>query len=753
MWCPNSVFLENEGGFDAWKYWFIARKHVRLVTLVFVLVLAAVAYKVFTQTPLYTAETTILLKENVPDVLAPNRGSDGDQYSDTYFQTQKEMLQSHSLAARVIHDLNLMEDPEFIGGPSSKRSLIRTAVERRSLSEVVRHRDEKDHTKANLVENGISSWVIDQYLGLLSVTLEQGTTLIKIAFSTPSPDLSRRLADAHAEAYARMGVEFHNQSDLEFEKYLHRRLSELRAQLEKSEIALNNYRRQHDIIPGLMSLDGKETLVLDRLQDLSKELTAAELERIGYESQVQVISKKNYDSLPSVQNSKALQDLEIELNSEDAEVASLSNQFTPSYPPLAKARAKAAKTRQHLHHQISRVVESIMAAYKIAIGKENRLRTELDGQKREALGLNDAAVRYAMLQREVDTNRELTNNVLQKMKNVGFEAGSEATNVSIVDPAATPTFPSSPKKARDLCAGAAAGFAVGLLLALALEYFSSTLNTPDEVERFLRLPNLGVIPEFSAEAHKLAISAPRSGGLLAVSGAVSRNEVIVGFEPYSAVADAYRSIRTAILLSQAGSPPKIILVTSARRGEGKTVTAINTALMFAQVGAKVVLVDADLRSGRCHQTLGLNDGSKSGLTELLVGSYDPLYIRNTAVPNLFLLPRGTRPPNSTELVGSQRMSEVLHDLASMFDFVVLDSPPLIPISDSTLLASMVDGVLLVIDSARTPKKQMKSARLKLDYARAKIYGFVINRMQPKSFYYRDYYGDYYERPQAKDQAA
>jgi succinoglycan biosynthesis transport protein ExoP len=755
---------EDEREFDPWKYWFVAQKRLRLIATVFSGAVMIALLVIFSSTPLYTSSTVVLVKPRIPDILAKRDGGGDLQqegtYSENYYKTQETILQSRSLAAQVINDLALNHDKVFLGEqvkpppltralnlvgfytgltPLGERIHAATAALMSLFSIPTATPVAPSHIEK--VSGEVTPRLINRYVQMMRVSIEPGTSLIRIAFTTPDPELSLRLANAHAHAYAQVGIRLHDQADQEAEKFLQTKLVDLRARLEKSEIELNKYRRAHDIIPGLMSLDGKETVVLDRIRDLSKELTAAELERIGLEAQVEVIKKGNSIALPAVSSSLTIQNLQTTLNSEYVEIASLSNQFKPGYPPLAQVEARAKKTRENLNIEIERVANATRSSYEVALGKERELRAEMDKQKQEALSLNDAAVKYAMLQREVDTNRELTNNVLQKMKDVGLEAESEASNVSVVDPAEINSIPSSPRKAVDISAGGMTGLLAGLLLAFTLEYLGNTLSSPDEVEKFLQLPNLGVVPEISDARRPTElrlVDRPRPS-LQAPSG---NRQLVNSFKPYSMVTEAYRSIRTGLLLSRAGSPPKLTLVTSAMSGEGKTLTAINTAMMLAQVGAKVLLVDSDLRRGCCHTVLGMPPSA--GLTEVLIGAakIDQLVCAYD-FPNLSVLQCGSKPPNSTELVGSDRMRQLLAELAVKYDFVVVDSPPLIPVSDSMLLSRMVDGVVLVVDSARTPKKQIRAARTRLDYAGAKIFGFVINRMHPKSFHYHYYYGDYY----------
>jgi len=762
---------EGETHFEPWKYWFVVKKHLRLIIAVFLVSVMIAGYRTFTATPRYTAETLLEVKPKFPQVLAKGVADDlNDQgYSDNFYRTQYLILGSRRLAAKVIQGQELQKNEVFLGGHEKSGAIIRFEelfsrysglayaedLEERLLSNLrafllpgpVLQHDDKRPQDAGASDDGVSPQLINSYLGMLSIVPVSETSLLKVVFSTPNPELSAQLANAHAAAYSQMGIELHNQANEESQRFLQNRLRELGAQLEKSEIALNDYRRQNNLVPGLMSLDGKETVVIDRLKDLSKELTAAELERIGFEAQVQFIRNGNYSSLPAVMSNPDVAALRTALNTDSAEIAALATQFKPDYPPRAQLEAKVKATSERLNAAVSKIVAGIESAYQVAVGKENELRAEMDQQKQQALGLNDAAVKYAMLLREVDTNRDLTNNVLQKMKDVGLEAESEASNVSVVDKAEAPTIASSPKKFHDLSQGAGVGLVAGLILALALEYLSSTLSSPEEVEKYLQLPNLGVIPEFSSLAFDTYSPKLLQSQQIPSDSREDSRELVLAFKRFSLPSEAYRTLRTGLLLSRAGAPPKLTLFTSAVRGEGKTVTAVNTAVMFAQLGGRVLLVDADLRRARCHKVLGMENNG--GLTETLIGAIGrDRAIRPTGVDNLSIITAGATPPNSSELIGSAAMHSLLSAVAQTYDFVIVDSPPLFPISDGLLLSTMVDGVVLVVDSSRTPKKQVKMARARLQYARAKIFGFVLNKMHPGSFHYHHYYNDYYSEDEA-----
>jgi len=407
----------------------------------------------------------------------------------------------------------------------------------------------------------------------------------------------------------------------------------------------------------------------------------AQVERIGLEAQVELIHKHMYDSLPVVTNDKLVQEMQANLNLLAAQDASLSSQFTAAYPPLAQLRAKESALKGRLDAEVQNSIKSVESGYQQALEKEKELDAEMQHQRSVTMSLNDAAVGYAILQRDVDTYRQLYNAVLKRMKDMGVEAEAQTSNVSIVDKATAPRIAAYPKKMRDLMVSGVLGLLGALGLAFLLDYLDNTLKDPEEAERYLRLPNIGIIPEFSrlnstssygpkgyAPAKAIAATTATNGdtppalingsngnGFNGVGArtASAIQELVTEHGSYSALGEAYRNLRTALLLSRAGAPPKVTLITSAIAGEGKTVTAVNTAAMLAQLGANVLLIDADMRRPRCHRVLDLDNNL--GLTEVLTGVRD-LHdlIRPTTVPNLFILSSGSIPPNATELVGSPK---------------------------------------------------------------------------------------------------
>ena len=614
---------------------------------------------------------------------------------------------------------------------------------------------------ANLAASEVSapqatiSGLIGAYLGGLQIKPVPDTDLVNIVFTTANAQLSAKLATAHAHAYIREGIELRTQANAEAEEFLREKLVELKEKLEKSELALNNYRRDKGIVPGLMSMDGKETVVIDRLSELSKELTAAQVARIGLEAQVEQIQKHQFTEVPEAINSSSVAGLKGQLAQADSDYASMSKQFKLDYPPLAQLKARRDELQAHYDDEITKFTDSIDSSYRVAKIKEADLQSEEAKARAQALSLNDATVEYTILQREVDTNRDLYNSVLQKMKDFGLASEARTSNTVVIDDAEVPGGPSSPHMTMAILQAMAFGLALGIGLAFLIEYQDKTLKTPDQVEFYLRLPNLAAVPSF-LRSESRTFGKPRITGKLTGALPAKNMEIAGSLSKYSVIGEAYRALRTALMLSRAGSPPKTILFTSASNSEGKTVSALNTAIVFAHTGAKVLLVDVDLRRPRCHRVLGLDN--RLGVTEALAGTnLVGELIRETDIDGLSLLTAGTIPPNPSELVGSEKMREMLARMANEFDLVVLDSPPLMPVTDAMLLSTMVDGVVLVVNSSKTAKQHARAACARLEFARAKVFGVLLNEVDvnsPHYKHYRQYYGGYgYAHPYKSDETS
>jgi polysaccharide biosynthesis transport protein len=730
------------------NYWQVVTKHKWKIVGCFLAAVGITALIVFSTTPIYTAKATLFIERtepqvvNIKQVLSESAGAE----ESSYYESQYQVLKSRSLAAEVIKRQGLDKNPEFIR-PGGDGNFIAQLVAQLWNKPVAWLNSLFLPTVPSNSSDlyGVSSQLIDTYGGMLTVEPVKRSRLVTIGISAPSPALAAKIANAHAEGYVRQGFTLRAQANEEARKFLESKLGELKDRVQKSEDSLNRFRRGK----GIISLDDKENIVVDRLADLNRHLTEAEAERIGLEAQARLIRQRDYDSLPAVIGNGLIQNLRAQVVQLESEHAKLAAQFLPGYPRLAQVKAQLEETRSRLAQQINSVVEGINSAYFAASGKERALKLQMDKQKSDALALKDAAVEYAILARETDTNKQLYDSVLGRYKEINLAGEIPASNVSIVDRAEIPTRPSKPNKRLNLMLGALLGLMGGLGLALLLEHLNNTLRTPGEVERYLRLPTLVVVPDLlrlpkARQNGKPRISRQESN-LNSKLYIPSKNPAVLGL-PLPMLTEAYRKLRTALLLSRPGESPKTILFTSGTKGEGKTMTVANTAIMLAQMELQVLVIDADLRKPSCHKALRVRGGR--GLTDFLAGQEElDSAIKPTSISNLSVLNCGSTPPNPTELVGSKKMAEMLAILKDRYDFILIDSPPVMPVSDAVVLSTMVDGVVLVVRGNETKRQIVKAAVAQLGNGQGKILGVVLNRVDVRNAEYKDYYKycspDYY----------
>jgi capsular exopolysaccharide synthesis family protein len=753
-----------------------------LIAITFFVAFALTAIVVFSRTPIYTAHSTILIELQASQVFDsrqsemedPNRSDEGN-----FYDTQYKILQSRSLIAQAITDLRLQQNPLF--GPPR-----RGGGDARSSTDLQAYADGSGlHNKGGpSAEAGISAQAIDAYLGRLSIKREPMTRLVTVGFSSPDPVLCARIVNNHIRGYITRGKELHAEASASAEQFLKDKLGELETHIEQSEVALNSYRRERGIVAG--SSD-KTRVVMERLIDLKKALTAAETDRINLDAQAHLLRTPDYNSLPAVLNGPVIQSLKQEQARVEEEYASLASQYKPDYPPLADATAKLHRIQARLNQEMQRLAAGVQWSYTAAVARENELRQESDEEKKRVIALNDASLQDAILTREVDSNRELYKNVLARMNEMAMAAGISASMVSVVDEAQVPDSPSSPKKLLSFSLVGLLAIFCGISGAFFIERLDDSFKDPNDLEYSLGVPSLGLVPDFRklgradyssvrnlssrfsnallehltavttissgrdmykqkyaqvfanmkradmmTDASAAKSSAPTESDLLALRRAAT-NEVAESISSYAAASEAYRAIRIGILLSRPETPPKTILITSGTLKEGKTVTAINLAIAFAEMGSKVLLIDADLRRPRCHEILGI--GRRAGLTEVLTGSGTvEEFVTSTKVDRLWCLTAGSRRPNPGELLGSTKMADTIRCLKNSYDCIFIDSAPVMPVTDTLLLTTVADGVLLVV-GPRTPKELVRNVCARLFQIRTKILGVVLNQTEATRHYY------------------
>ena len=570
---------------------------------------------------------------------------------------------------------------------------------------------------------------------------------MRIMFTTPDANLSQQLANAHAAAFVRMNLETRFEVTKDARKFLEQKLAELRSRIEDAEGELSEFRKTH----GVVSMDRGENLIVDRMVALNGSLTTARIKRIELESLREMLDNKNPSELTEVVSNVTITQYRNAIETLVAEQVKLAAVFKPDHPRMIELSTRLNETRQRMRAAITEVTHRIQTDYESARNKEASLEAEAGRQKQAAIDLKSLGIKYTVLQGEVDANQKLYSGLLTRLTETTISNDLPVSNMQVTEFADSPGWSASGgQQLKLLISTAGGGLFLALGLAFCLAYFDSRVSTSDDVWRFLFLPTLGVVPDLKLLRHGprgyLEFSRNPFRRLMSyVQGEPISKDLVISAYPESMISESYRSIRTALLFSQPDSAPRTVLFTSAGPAEGKTVTTLNVAIALAQSGKTVLLVDADLRKGRCHKLL--HRPNEKGLSNLLVGNVSlEEALQNTSVQGLSLITRGVVPPNPPDLLGSARMKELLGVLRNRFEFVLVDASPVIGVTDAEVLSAFCEAVVFVMHSQKTSRFAARQALQTLESVRARILGVVLNGIDirnPDYASYRYYYSSYY----------
>jgi polysaccharide biosynthesis transport protein len=687
-------------------------------------------------TPIYDAVGSIAI--NKPDPILANiqNANNTADYSDptTDLDTEVRILTSDLLALQVISQLNLDKLPEFGGnGIKSSSSLELT-------------------TDALQPDSARASALLGAFKGNLRVLLEPNTRIIDIHYRSPNKELSARVVNAVANTYIEQNFKTRFESTMQASDWLSRQLVDLQMKVETSQEKLVKYQKEHQIL----GIDDKQNITTEKLDELNRELTAAESERMEKESVYRLAESGDTDSAASiaagmangegkafVATSGLLDKLQAQKADLKIQAAQLNTQFGPAYPKIAQLNNQLQEIDIQIQSEMKKATSRLRGDYLAALQREQMLGAALEQQKQQENKMNESAIEYSFLKRDFETNRTLYEGLLQKLKEAGVTAGLRSNNIREVDIARTPGSPAEPNIPRNLGFAFVLGLTSGVGLAFLLEGIDNTVRTPEQAQAISGLPSLGMIPMGSKNS---ADNGSKRG--LIVTGTKEPVELVTQSRPQSQMAESYRALRTSLLLTMLGAPPKTILITSALPREGKTTTSINTAVVLAQKGTRVLLIDADLRRPSIHKALGL--GPRVGLSNVLTGgaTLQQATIRSSVLPSLYILPAGTPPPNPAELMASAQMLDLLAELREQYDHVIVDTPPTLSVTDAVVLSTRVDAVVLVIRSAQTTKPALRRSRDILAQVNARVAGVLLNAVDLDSadyYYYYEYQGKYGQR--------
>ena len=698
-------------------YFIILRKHQWLILTFLLTVVTFVTIASFKMKPVYQAAARVEVDRESQSVLPFQGVNPYDEITDSenYIETQTKILQSETLALQTIRSMDLGRYSEFGGTANSLAWTRGGSAQKRPV-------------------------ILSAFLSRLLVKRVPNSRLIEVQFEAEDPQLAAQVVNSHLQNYIEQNFRSKYDAITQASNWLSGELEELRIKVEKSEDARVAYERQNQI----WRTDEKQNITTEKLGDLSKVVTDAQTVLADKEALYRMAVSGNVDALPSAQSNLVLQELLKHKADLDEQYLVAVDQYGPNYPKVLRLASEQKEVDANLEKARKTLIDGVQQDFNTARSRVELLQQNLDEQKAEANDLAEKLVQYQILLHDAESNKTLYDGLLQKLKEATISAGLRSSNISVVDPALTPSSPARPQKARNILLSFLVGLVGGVGLALFREYLDNTVKSPDDIEALTGLPSLAVVPSLPGlNGHHSG----RSGKATIQTASGPRVELLSYVQPKSQISEAFRALRTSLLLSQADHPPQVILVTSALPREGKTTAAVNLAVTLAQLGDRTLLMDSDLRKPGIRRALNLTIGKELGLSSYLAGvaTLDEVLIPHPTINNLEALTTGPVPPSPADLLSSHRMREAIAELRLRFKFVVIDSPPVMAATDAVILSALTDGVLLVVRSGETPKEAFTRTRDLLAAVKCRLLGVILNAVDSSA---PDYYYSYRYYPYA-----
>ncbi len=702
------------------QYWQVALRWKWIIAGIVAAALAAGLILTLFATPRYSAAARIEISRDQKQITNVQGLESADAGRDLeFYQTQYALLRARSLAERVARQMRLASNDAFFAAHGADTSENNLFADGAAQGQAGQAREQRERKAVNLLLDNIS------------ISPIRGSALVDIGYSSASPELSARIANMWTEQFVVQSMDRRFASTADARKVLEGRLTDLRLKLQNSERELVEYASKKGIVAlgSRINADGRteveRTLVSSDLEALNSALVAATADRIGAESRARAhAGGGNSDALTNI----AVNQLRQRRAEIAAEYARLLTQFEPEYPA---ARGLAEQLRildSSIAREESRVLEARSGTYREALQRETELRGRVEALKDRINQQRRDSVQYNIYQREADTNRELYDSLLQRYKELGV-AGVSANNISIVDPAKAPEFPSSPNLPLNMMIALLAGLGIAAIATFALDQIDEGLREPGQVSRLLQIPLLGSVPD------------------------AEEDEVLdLLRDAKSPLSEAYLSIRSNLAFCTDHGVPKSLMVTSTRPAEGKSTTSIALATVLGRTGKNVVLMDADMRSPSMHEFTG--QSNSAGLSNYLAGENDwRQLVIETGVKGLSLIPAGPMPPSAAELLSSDRLALLVDELLKNFDHVVIDSPPILGLADAPLLSRAVEGCVFVAEAEGVAVRGIKASLGRLQAVHARVFGMVLTKLRHRQagFGYGYGYG-YGYGPAAKEEA-
>ena len=701
----------GEAKLDLRAYWRTIRKRWPFVVLSIIVATVVAFVYTYRQPKIYEASCQLIIDPSAPQILPGSKdvvelGSGSTFWANKeFYETQYRIIQSTGVGQRTAEKLGLAYDPDYAppGGGSPELTAIGRAL-----------------------------------AGQLTVKSVKDSRLAVITVSDRKPQRAALIANTTADTYIEYNLDYKLEGARSAMAWLAEQEGDLKRELERAEMSLYKFKKDRNLLA--VSLDDKQSMLSANLSSVNAKLTDLRIKILELDSKRKIIENARTniaeeETIPEIREKdtiRALRDAFIQQSKESAE---LSSKYGPEHPKIKALASQMETTRKIYVAEIDGVLETFEKGYRALVDNERGLRAMMESQKKEAIELSKIEVEYKPLQRAADQNTKMYGLIASRQKEIDITGPMKTNNVRILERAIVPGSPVRPKPVQNLLLGLLLGLATGIGLAFAIEALDNTLKTQADVEQFLGVPVLGLVPIIGAATGGIATEARDD---------VRERDLGVFLDPKSVAAECCRSIRTNILFMSPDNPPRTIVVTSPSPQEGKTTTAINLGVTMAEAGGRVLIVDTDMRRPRLHRSFGVPN--QTGISSVIVSKATlEDAIKRTDVPNLDVLPCGPVPPNPSELLHTDRFKAVLADCARLYDRIILDSPPTSAVTDPAVLGNLADGVVLVIKAGETTRDSGAHARRQLTSAKARLLGVIVNAIDFSNpaygydYYYRNYY--------------
>lgn len=724
------------------EYFYVIRKWKWMIIAIFVTIVLFAAIKSFRQVPIYQATVRLMIEKQRPDVTPFRDENYWEEWMDQEdFNSQQNILTSRTLAKQVMEKLGMLDQLAQSPPVKAKGFSLRTLLDSIPTLFGVQEPQFSETATATMREEQF----VGGFLGMISVSPVRESRLLDVSVVSAQPEQAALIANTLAETYIEQDLELRMESAKSTVHWLVEEVENARKKVAESELALQQYKEEHAII----SLEDRQNIVMQKLAQYSRAANEAKIERIGFEAQyreIQQYTPAQLATFPQINTHYTIQRLKLELVVLEGELSEAQEKYREKHPRVTELRSQVQTVRARIDAEMANILEGMAREYEMAMVKERDLAEALEEQKQEALELDQKAITYGILNNEVESNQWVYHSLLQKMKEMSISERVETSNIRIVDRAVIPNFPIAPRRRRSIAMAMIVSLMFGFTLAFVFEFLDNSIKTPEDMKQYLDIPFLGFIPKM---AIKRLLAGEKS----------YQPEKVVAIAPRSIVSEAYRTLRTSVSFSAyndraiAKKMGTILLITSAEPSEGKSCTVANLGIAMAQTGRKTLIIDCDFRRPHMHQIFDISN--EHGFADLLsvFQTRGKIRIKHTGIPNLDIFPCGKLPPNPSELLEAPFTKKMIEALATKYDTILLDSPPINSVTDPVILSKIAQGVVVVVRAGETKRDIVQRAKELLTDAGATILGGVINSVDIRKNKYYYYYAYHYPQYYKKDDIA